>query len=554
MTGFSKKILFFSLFFLLTSSNFAYAEEVFHFFVEPTYDREDRREVGAYLQRVTNKVNFYVDISWWNNLEEEERNHYDGVMYNLGNTFEMEIYPKMTSTFGDSLEHPVDRDDRISVLFHPMREQAGGYFNSADQYSKHQNPRSNEKKLLYLNTAILDSPILEGYLAHEFMHLITFNQKERKRGVREEIWLNEARAEYMPTFLGYDDDYEKSNLRNRVEIFLRDPDISLTEWINQRADYGVVNIFSQYLVDHYGIEILVDSLQSEKVGIESINYALEKNGYEEDFSDIFNQFKIAVLLNDCDLGEYYCFKNEDLHSLKVSPATNFLPSAREGSLAIRYRSKNWAGNWHEITGGEGTLSFIFELEEDVRVSLPYILCNYKEECQVEILEVDNKKKELTIEGFSTEYKSLIILPSIQDKMEGFNGAERSYAFTWRAELIKEEESKERVAYLLERIAQLRERIEYLERRIREERGECLIGAPLYYGMSGERVSCLQEFLATKPDIYPEGIVSGNFLSLTREAVIRFQEKYKEEILSPLGLSQGTGYLGESTLAKINQLR
>ena len=55
------------------------------------------------------------------------------------------------------------------------------------------------------------------------------------------------------------------------------------------------------------------------------------------------------------------------------------------------------------------------------------------------------------------------------------------------------------------------------------------------------------------DVYPEGLVTGNFLSLTKAAVIRFQEKYAPEILAPLGLEKGTGYVGLMTRNKINSL-
>ena len=55
------------------------------------------------------------------------------------------------------------------------------------------------------------------------------------------------------------------------------------------------------------------------------------------------------------------------------------------------------------------------------------------------------------------------------------------------------------------------------------------------------------------EIYPEGIVSGWFGTLTRAAVIRFQEKYVEDVLVPWGLDRGTGFVGITTRAKINEL-
>ena len=38
------------------------------------------------------------------------------------------------------------------------------------------------------------------------------------------------------------------------------------------------------MVDHYGIAVLRDSLYSSETGIASLNYALRKNGFQEDFS------------------------------------------------------------------------------------------------------------------------------------------------------------------------------------------------------------------------------------------------------------------------------
>jgi hypothetical protein len=44
-----------------------------------------------------------------------------------------------------------------------------------------------------------------------------------------------------------------------------------------------------------------------------------------------------------------------------------------------------------------------------------------------------------------------------------------------------------------------------------------------------------------------------FGNLTHQAVIRFQDAYREDILTPIGLSKGTGYFGPSTRAKIKEI-
>jgi peptidoglycan hydrolase-like protein with peptidoglycan-binding domain len=77
---------------------------------------------------------------------------------------------------------------------------------------------------------------------------------------------------------------------------------------------------------------------------------------------------------------------------------------------------------------------------------------------------------------------------------------------------------------------------------------------LYFGLTNNSdVSCLQQFLRTQEGIYPEGLVTGNFYTLTQQAVIRFQEKYREDVLEPYGLEKGTGFVGPSTREKLNEL-
>ena len=80
---------------------------------------------------------------------------------------------------------------------------------------------------------------------------------------------------------------------------------------------------------------------------------------------------------------------------------------------------------------------------------------------------------------------------------------------------------------------------------------------LKVGSQGNEVKELQKCLANPPaggtDIYPEAEISGYFGQKTKTAVIRFQEKYKSEVLEPYGLTSGTGSVLKSTRAKLNEL-
>ncbi len=77
------------------------------------------------------------------------------------------------------------------------------------------------------------------------------------------------------------------------------------------------------------------------------------------------------------------------------------------------------------------------------------------------------------------------------------------------------------------------------------------------GSQGEDVTELQKCLANPPaggsDIYPEGEITGYFGPKTKAAVIRFQEKYASDILTPLGLKNGTGKVGGMTRDKLNEI-
>ena len=344
------------------------------FFVDSVYDSTARNKITAVLQNITNKIYFYFDDEWWESLDIEKRKEVNVAISDLNQEFENKIYPILTSVYGSEWKPGIDNDERITILVHPMIGGAAGYFNPGDEYPKAQVSTSNQREMVYLNSRYIASPLNKSFFAHEFTHLITFNQKDRTYGISEETWLNEARAEYSPSLLGYDKVYQGSNLQRRVEQFLGTPQDSLTEWQGKSSDYGALNLFTQYLVDHYGFSILAESLKTNKIGITSLNYILQKKGFIEDFSQIFTNWTIAIFINNCAAGVQYCYLNDNLKDLKITPFIYFLPTAGNSTLNVGYLTKDWAGNWQKIIGGRTSLRLEFTGgSANVNFKVPYIV-------------------------------------------------------------------------------------------------------------------------------------------------------------------------------------
>jgi len=527
------------------------------FFVDPSYDSNERDSSMATLRYKRDNLYFYIDNDWWDKFGRDREQEVRDSLEALSDSFNNEIYPILTSTYGSEWKPGIDEDERITVLFHPMRKQAAGYFRSGDEYSKLQYPSSNEREMVYLSTDYITDDRLKSFLAHEFVHLVTFNQKDKINGAGEDIWLNEARAEHAPTLLGFDEDFENSNLRERVKMFLDYPSDSLTEWKGELADYGVLNIFTQYLVEKYGVEILTNSMSSSKVGIASMNEALEEAGYQKDFAQVFRDWLITVLVNDCSFGNDYCYENENLKSLKISPSLNFLPFVTKTTLRVEDSIKDWSGRWYKLIGGKGNLKVEFDGADRVDFNVFYLKCQKTGDCSIEGLVLnDDQEGQITINDFGADYSYLTLIILTQEKTEDFGALEIPHSFYFE---VLTEDNNQTIESLLEQIAYLQAEIAKIQAQIAailEGWSECsTFNQNLYFGMTNNnQVKCLQQFLKSQgEDIYPEELITGNFLSLTKEAVIRFQEKYSSEILSPLDLSRGTGYFGSLTRKLANKL-
>jgi hypothetical protein len=557
-------LILFSFLPVFASAQTAGSEVIFN--VEPSYDYAGRQEVTAFLQQIGGNAFFYIESAYYKALTPDQKKMVSDAVNNLSQEFDSVIYPKLRDFYGSEQKPGIDGEEKITVLLINIGNDAAGYFNSADEYPKIQFPESNEREMVYINVNQITSPLAPDYLAHEFVHLITFNQKDKIRGVSEETWLNEMRAEYASALLGYENIYPGSLLQKRVSNFLENPSDSLTAWFNKKPDYGVIDLFAHYLTEHYGAKIMGDSLKSSLIGIPSINEALQKNGFEENFSLIFTRWTIALLVNDCSYGEQYCFLNPNLKNFRINPNLNFLPMSGESTLAVTNASYNWSGNWQKIIGGgKGILTLDFSGDPSVFFKVPYFLCDKTDKCQIQIMSLSNEQKgQIALPDFSSKYASLTFMPSIQSKISGFDGFEPTYVFSWKVSVSENSQAQTdaqkikllaQIDVLIKQIAALQAQIANILGSQNQNLTCGKLQADLFLGMTNNQdVRCLQLFLKSQGSaIYPEGLITGNFFLITREAVIRFQDKYASDILTPLGLQEGTGFVGAATRQKINSL-
>ncbi len=415
------------------------AAQVEDFYVDPGYDYYGRSQIEAVLKATGQHAYFFIEKDWWNSQSLTNKNRALNKLQTLSQEFSNTIYPKEREVFGEEWSPGIDQDERITVLFAKLISKAGGYFNPNDEYEKLQQT-SNEREMVYLNADYLFDTRLPAFLAHEFQHLITHNQKVRLGGVQEEIWLNEARSEYAPTLCGYNTPYTSSNLEDRVEKFLNSPSDSLTEWIGTSNDYGPVNLFIHYLVDHYSEKFLTYMMESHKVGIASIEEALDKISSIESFSDAFTYWTIANLVNDCGIEptNRFCYLNEDL-TYKNLHITFGPPTVSTDSITSILTTKDWSANYHQLTMGEKDttkdLKVEFQFSNENLFRVPYVL--YSDDSpEIHYMNFEEDVGEFRVSNFGQDYSKVVIIPSSQKKFSGFDGRELSRQYRFSAALVE----------------------------------------------------------------------------------------------------------------------
>jgi len=530
------------------------------FNIQTDYDYFSRNKIETQLIRTTNQIYFYADKDWWNNLF--AKNQVDSIIYNLASEFEYKIYPTLTNLFGKEDSPGIDNDSRIIIVLHKMKPAIGGYVQIEDNYSAQIYPRSNEGQIIYLaadNILSLPSNILNYHLAHEFMHLITLNQKPNT-----ETWFSELMSE----FTGYSLNYNSDNTitKKRAQNLLYSTETNLKDWKNSDKDYGKVYLLGLYLKEQFGNQIFVEALKyPSNDGVISLDQALKKISpslsFDEvypvesslrEFDRVYLNWLVANLYNTCDSNNLkYCYQNEALKNYSTIAYSYYLPFQSKSSLSVTDSISVWTGKWQKITGGQGTIKLKFTIPQETPISkIPYIIENNQGKKTLGFLDFTATNiQEIYVNDMGSKNVAVYFIPFL-----GSSGQEnKTYYYSWEAQNLGNDSQTEKqiIEKLTRQIEELKRKIVQLQMQLAFQKAHqsdqsCsfVFGRDLYYGMTSTEVKCLQQFLANLGSaIYPEKLITGYYGPLTTAAVKRYQAM--KGIMT-------TGYFGPITRTKVNQ--
>lgn len=261
------------------------------------------------------------------------------------------ILPLLTSFLGD----PPNRsgDGYVYILIHDIKDSyapdsgvrvyIAGYFSPTDQTS---GTYSNRKDLINID-CYPQNPASQGALAtvaHEFQHLVHNGRDPQESSAG--LWVEEGCSEYSEVMCGYP-------LR-QPSYYLLHPERTLSDFNAQDQnlwDYQKVALWTYYLGEKFGPELIGEIVKEPKHGIEGVRSALIKRGISLTFEQIFANFAVANYADNpaLDASGYYAYNKIRLPSLPASTPHRVYPLSDQSKSVPR-----WAMGYIRFTGEDTT--------------------------------------------------------------------------------------------------------------------------------------------------------------------------------------------------------
>lgn len=212
----------------------------------------------------------------------------------------------------------IDGDQHIHILLYDIdydytANQTGGtlgYFWGKDEYSdalmQQYGYRSNEAEMFYLDVHFTDilPMMMVSVLAHEYQHMIHFNQKALLRNVNSPTWFNEMCSLMSEDFVGSlvgipDADSPRSRIPRFNAYYY---DSGVTDWLsgsNVLKSYASAYVFGAYLARNFGGAALFhDMVCRNETGTEAVSASLITLGTGSTFNEAFREYVTAFVFGN----------------------------------------------------------------------------------------------------------------------------------------------------------------------------------------------------------------------------------------------------------------
>ncbi len=246
-------------------------------------DTNQNFQVTAVLQYIT--PHLYVWIEKGVDVDLEARGA-------SAERFENQTYPPNRRIFGSEWSPGVDSDVHLNILHvRNLGAGVGGYYSSADEYSRLAHEYSNEREMFYVNLDGVSQggDYYDGLLAHEFQHMIHWHTDRN-----ETIWLNEGLSELAAHQNGYD-----PGLGDLP--YLAKPDLQLTFFdykVDGLAHYSQSYLFALYFLERFGEEAMRALVANKANGATGINAVLAQVAPGQTFETLFADWAAALYLDN----------------------------------------------------------------------------------------------------------------------------------------------------------------------------------------------------------------------------------------------------------------
>ncbi len=246
--------------------------------------------------------------------------HFDAM--SVGQFPDQGIWDLNTSHFG-APPNNLDGLERIFLFYYRFDIASDGFFWIFDQYPDgSQSFASNECDVIYLATDSGQpaSDYMLAVAAHEFQHLIHFNQDEN-----EAAWVDEGLGELAMWLFGRPD---------TISAFNSQPDNSLFSWNSQWADYIKTYLWTLYVYEQYGGQPLIwDLVHNPLNSMAGYQAALQSQGHLALTADVFRDWAVANFLDDTTVPDgQYGYAGDDLPNFNAFRTHATFPASGTGNV------------------------------------------------------------------------------------------------------------------------------------------------------------------------------------------------------------------------------